>query len=227
MGDHMKRLMQQRRAEVVQGLLTKAFRVLRHRHKMVARQRFMCCRSCAGTSLAMEIRYKLSKGKFDPKTFGGVVLTTRQSGVMIEPARRTCTHPQIHDLRLTYGPLTIDGKEYGPDPKTVGDRIAKVFDELGVPYEWDGDPEQTIKVLAPALEARVVRMMTKAATVEVERKGVTYEARLSSCCGRPWVVSNVRRVAPSRARRETGGKLRQEISHAAVIEVEVALNRAA
>jgi hypothetical protein len=221
---YMKRLMRQRRAKVIQGLLTKAFRVLRYRHKMVTRQRFMCCHGCAGTALAEEMR-----GKLDPETFGGVVLTTTQTGVMVEPksCRMGGGWATIHDLRLTYGSLTIDGKKYGPDRKTVGDRIVKVFDELGVPYEWDGDPEQCIKVLAPALEARVVRMMTKTATVEVERKGVTYEARLSSCCGRPWVVSNVRRVAPSRARGQTGGRLRQEISQAAVIEVEVMLDRAA
>jgi len=129
-------------AKKVQKLLTKAFQVLRKRFRMVARQRYMCCNGCAGSALAEEMR-----GKLDPQTFGGVVLTTKQSGVFVEPGTKLGSTARIHDVRLTYGPLGIDGKKFGPDAKTVGDRIAEVFDELGVPYEWDGDPEVSIKVV--------------------------------------------------------------------------------
>jgi hypothetical protein len=41
------------------------------------------------------------------------------------------------------------------------------------------------------------------------------------------VIQGLLTKAPSRARRQTGGRLRQEISQAAVIEVEVMLDRAA
>jgi len=149
---YAKRLKQQEWVKEVQARLTKAFRVLRHRHKMLARQRFMCCQSCAGSALAEEFR-----GKLDPEAFGGVVLTTKQTGVLIEPVPRRMGGgwPRIHDLWINFGKLEIDGEEFGPDTTEVGKLVAQVFDEVGVPYEWDGDPEKRIKVVPLAGRERV------------------------------------------------------------------------
>lgn len=128
-----------RRVAEVKGLITKAFRVLRSkRFGMIARQRFSCCHSCAGYELADEIHTKVKAGKLDPGTFGGVVFTTKQD-TMIERRR-------VRNLYLSFGPVTHDKTTYGPKTKAVGKAICQVFDEVGVPYEWDGDPMTSIKI---------------------------------------------------------------------------------
>jgi hypothetical protein len=139
------------RGREVQALLTKAFRVLRSkRFGMIARQRFSCCRSCAGGELAIEVHEKVQAGKLDPETFGGVVFATMQN-IMIEKPGSFSTG-RVNDIRLSYGPVEYHSpkrrtKVYGPKAKAVGETICKVFDEVGVPYEWNGSGEQTIKIV--------------------------------------------------------------------------------
>jgi len=133
------------RAEEVKTLLTKAFRVLRGKeHRMIARQSFSCCRNCAGYELAEMIETRIKKGTIDPKTFGGSVFYTKQSKMIEGGGWRTT---RFYDVYLSFGPVEVDEVEYGPDTKKVGETIVKVFEDLGVPYEWSGDPNTCIKVV--------------------------------------------------------------------------------
>jgi len=77
------------------------------------------------------------------------------------------------------------------------------------------------------VKATIVHCTAKTVTVEVERKGTTYVALLTDCCGRPYIASRVYRkptVERGHPKRDTGGKLRDEIEARASAEVEAWLD---
>ena len=110
-----------------------------------ARQRFMCCGSCAGAAIANEYREKLLKNPaFSSK---GFVYFHAQD------AEREGT------VSLRYGPVeaTGDGFDFngpavkplatvGLPAKEVGQLVVEALKAEGMAYEWDGDPNRVIYV---------------------------------------------------------------------------------
>jgi len=74
--------------------LNKAFQLLR-KQGLIAKQRFACCRGCAGCRLANDITETLDKGGKRPL---GAVFYTKQDGFFDNPKGR---HPKPRKLYLT------------------------------------------------------------------------------------------------------------------------------
>lgn len=111
------------------GGLSKVFKALR-KDGLLARQKFLCCQSCAGVELADEVRVMMIEGKAAPV---GVVYSTRQS--------------QNEDRAVLYfGPLEVEGKTVGKPTEEVGRMVCQRLGEMGVSYEWDGNGDHTIVV---------------------------------------------------------------------------------
>jgi len=135
--------------------LTEAFKRLRKKG-LIARQGFMCCGSCAGTSIGDDVDKMLAQGKPEPK---GAVFYTAQdrSGAQRQLERlhgKMNRYVGIHHapvgkpvmLYLTYGEIENVKGTYGLPTVEVGKMVVEVLDELGISYEWDGDPSRCIKV---------------------------------------------------------------------------------
>lgn len=120
--------------------LNKAFQLLR-KEGLIAKQRFMCCRGCAGCQLTHDITESLDKGGKRPM---GAVFYTKQDGFFDEPRGR---HPRPQKLYLSFGNVeTTKYGDIGEPTVKVGERICKALDAVGLHWEWDGTENTCILV---------------------------------------------------------------------------------
>lgn len=119
-------------AEGAKEKLTRAFLFLR-KEGFVARQRFSCCRGCAGSALTNEQQEKQAAGKKLPKSY---VYYTKQDGFL--------DGNRVRKLYLSFGDFTKKGQ--GEPTDTSGYTIVKALKEAGLAFEWDGNPMTCIVV---------------------------------------------------------------------------------
>lgn len=115
--------------------LNEAFKMLRQKG-LVAKQKFLCCRGCAGCQLAHDITESLDKGRKAPK---GAVFYTKQDGFFDGNRPRK--------LYLSFG--SVETQKHGVigDPTVkVGELICWALDAVGLHWEWDGTEGSTIVV---------------------------------------------------------------------------------
>jgi hypothetical protein len=137
--------------EFTKDNLNKAFKALRALG-MLARQSFLCCSNCAGTALANDAEKMVDAGK-TPK---GCVFYHRQDAAALVPPSwdrpwRSRRPADKRTLMIRYGKLdTNKHGNVGLPTVEVGKLVCKTFDECGVPYEWDGNPDSCIQVIVQA-----------------------------------------------------------------------------
>lgn len=122
-------------SEEAKGKLTRAFALLR-KEGFVARQRFSCCRGCAGCALATEQQEKQAAGEKLPKSY---VYYTKQEGFISTYGGEHATK-----LYLSFGDFTSEGQ--GEPTDTSGYTIVKALKEAGLEFQWNGNPESCIVV---------------------------------------------------------------------------------
>jgi hypothetical protein len=114
--------------------LTKAFRALR-REGLVAKQKFMCCRNCAGTKIGNDVEAMPEEER--AKIKGAVFYTTQDA------------EPERNGLYLAYGPIETEKHgTIGEHTRAVGARIVKALRAEGLKVKWDGSPNTRIHVEA-------------------------------------------------------------------------------
>jgi hypothetical protein len=114
--------------------LNAAFRALRKRG-VIARQEFLCCRTCAGYAIAEEIG-KWPEEKRNKVT--GIVFTTRQDKESTEAG----------DVFLKYGDVAVDDKTYGLPTEVVGRMAREEAERAGLFVAWDGNSMTCVRVLS-------------------------------------------------------------------------------
>lgn len=123
--------------------LNAAFKALR-KARLVARQNFTCCSSCAGYELAEGLGAKVRAGKLDPSAVAGAVFYTRQ-----DAASRDRGLP----FYLAFGPVEVCARNgnaaltLGGTAEEVGALVCDVLHRAGVPFEWNGEGSTKIKIL--------------------------------------------------------------------------------
>lgn len=103
----------------------------------IAKQNFMCCRNCAGHALANRITEQKDK---DPNyNINGCVFYTQQDNY---------DKKNGNNFYLSYGQIdTVKYGTFGVSTKLVGDVVCAALQQFGVAYEWDGNPNNRIKIL--------------------------------------------------------------------------------
>ena len=123
--------------------LNLAFRELRSRGFM-ARQNFLCCSNCVGTSLAT--RAEILKDKNTPPQ--GCVFYHRQDAEALKPPETRWERKNDCYLMIRYGSLdTTKHGQIGLPTSEVGNIVAEVFRKYNIQFEWDGSPDSCIRVL--------------------------------------------------------------------------------
>jgi hypothetical protein len=124
--------------------LNRAFQAMR-RWGLIARQSFMCCRGCAGSAIATELKEKIEGGKLDPDTVKGCCTYNRQ-----DAESRDAGKP----FYLGYGPIEVHGINGSDKPVTlggtceeVGNTVCEILEKFGIGFEWNGDCDTRILVL--------------------------------------------------------------------------------
>lgn len=161
--------------------ISDAFGRLR-RAGMIARQRFLCCGSCAGYDIAKGIETAIDKGQ-DPQAILGCVFYTRQDAAAL--SSRTAK-----TMYLAYGPL--DTERHGVVGRTadeVGRIVCRALRESGIAYEWDGDPQKRIAIcVADALQdalpkpAPVTRLPRRTSPRQIASQHARQQATLDAAC---------------------------------------------
>ncbi len=129
-----------------QDKLTRAFALVRKRG-VVARQRFMCCRSCAGCALASDLAAKVTKDARGKDKFKGVVFYTKQGGFF--DGNRPCS------CYLSFGQVdTVEHGALGLPTVEVGKIVVECLREVGLAFEWDGTGDKCIEVKIEPPEPR-------------------------------------------------------------------------
>jgi hypothetical protein len=136
--------------------LNEAFKQFR-RAGLVARQNFLCCSGCAGYKIATDIEKMIDAGKPRPK---GTVFYHRQDGEALRdrPSRSFESRQVAEDrtMCLRYGPVdTQKHGEIGEPAIEVGRLVCAILADVGIGYDWSGDPDKCINIsvadaLAPA-----------------------------------------------------------------------------
>lgn len=116
-----------------------AFKAMRA-EGLVARQSFMCCRSCAGCALALDLGEKPAATR---EAFKGCAFYTKQDAAPREDSRE---FRHFDGLYISYGPLGVGGKDYGLPTEQVGAIVKRCLESAGLEVEWDGAPESRIFV---------------------------------------------------------------------------------
>jgi hypothetical protein len=136
--------------------LNEAFKRFR-RAGLVARQNFLCCSGCAGYALTLDIEKRIDAGKDRPK---GVIFYHRQDAEALRdrPSRPFESRQVAEDrtMCLRYG--QVNSSKYGwigEDTAEVGRLVCAVLADVGIGYDWSGDPNKCINIsvadaLAPA-----------------------------------------------------------------------------
>jgi hypothetical protein len=120
-----------------------AFKAMR-KEGLVARQTFMCCRSCAGCELAINLK---AQPKHVKDACKGCAFYTKQDA----PPREDSRDFRFFDgLYISYGPLGVSGeKDYGLPTEEVGAIVKRTLETAGLTVEWNGTPEERIFVRFP------------------------------------------------------------------------------
>jgi len=107
--------------------LTEMFKLLR-KEKIVARQNFLCCQSCAGAALSQDKR-------MDKKETLGYAYYHRQDS---------------DDLKNGFVYIAFGPRKDGDETAwlEVGLQIVKAASDVGLSIQWDGTTNQRIRVLA-------------------------------------------------------------------------------
>lgn len=109
--------------------LNQAFSSLR-KQGFIARQRFMCCGSCASAELCNQVEKMSEKRRAKVK---GVVFTTRQD--------------RGRTLFIKHGPLETTGcGTIGLTEGEVGRLVYEALAHQGLQPKWDGNPRSCIEV---------------------------------------------------------------------------------
>lgn len=123
-------------AAEAQDKLTAAFKTLR-KQGFIARQRHLCCNSCAGCKIADDVETKVKAGKLRPD-FKGAVFYSRQSGIFRDD--------RISKLYLQFGQVSTDHGDKGIPTVEAGKLICQTLREAGLTVEWDGTEHSCILV---------------------------------------------------------------------------------
>jgi hypothetical protein len=114
--------------------LSTAFRAMR-KAGLLARQNFLCCGNCGGYAMAT----KAVELKKAGKTVNGCAFYHAQANESKNEGR---------DFYITYGELdTTEFGTIGLPTVEVGKIVASCLADAGVKHEWNGDPNQNIKVV--------------------------------------------------------------------------------
>lgn len=120
--------------------LNDAFRAMR-RAGLIARQNYLCCSSCAGAQIAVDIENKIDK---DPKAkdkIAGTCFYHRQDAAALGRRGNDAI------MMLRYG--NLDTQKHGMVGNTteeVGRIVCQALRESGIGFEWDGDPSKCIEI---------------------------------------------------------------------------------
>ena len=121
--------------------LSRAFSKLR-RDGFIALQNFSCCRSCAGAEIVARVQ-KLPARKKD--ALQGCILYTRQDADDLKLGG---------DLWIGFGPVEVDGVEYGRTIVQVGQALTEALRLEGLEVEWDGTGDTRVCVIGARTRAR-------------------------------------------------------------------------
>ena len=117
-----------------------AFKALR-KAKLIARQNFRCCQSCAGYEIATDVEKKLDAGKV---VAGWVFYHHQDHNSAFEGSRR---YPAKGELYLSYtGGSTSKYEKNGLQTVEIGKIVAAVLTSVGLVFEWDGSSDTRILV---------------------------------------------------------------------------------
>lgn len=123
----------------VQPRLNLAFRALRA-EGYIARQRFLCCQSCASTALGTYVE------RMNPERASkvqGAAFYHKQDAKALEST-------YFESMEIRYGVIEVyaDGATtfYGESNTAVGRRVAQALRDQDLCVEWNGKPDRTITV---------------------------------------------------------------------------------
>lgn len=114
--------------------LKAAFAALR-RGGYIARQSFMCCRTCAGSAIAKQAEASPRRSEIR----GCVYYTKQGLEDLGKPGGK---------LAITYGRIGTQSGYVGDSTVATGRVVAVALRAAGLTVEWNGDPEETILVCA-------------------------------------------------------------------------------
>ena len=134
------------RNEVLKERVTLAFSELRSQG-FIAKQAFMCCRSCAGYAIAEQVKAMTSARRAKLK---GAVTYCKQDAEIFQESRRW--RPQENPvLYIGYGPVELHGiGEFGLCSKECGEALRAALEGAQLEVIWDGDPATRIACRVPA-----------------------------------------------------------------------------
>ena len=128
--------------------LTAAFKELRKKG-FIARQNYLCCQSCAGCQIAMDI----GKMKTEGKEVKGCVYYHRQDAEDRKNGIRKYDKNgkyvgMCHDFHLAYG--NVDNSEHGTiglPTVEVGKIVCETLAKFGIETKWNGSENERILVI--------------------------------------------------------------------------------
>lgn len=117
--------------------LTRAFKAMRQ-EGLIARQNYLCCRSCAGYDLGTRVSKMTDEERV---AFKGAAFYTQQDGSGMHERR-------FQGLYIGYGQVGCHGheKDYGLPTVEVGHVVKRCLEAQGLEVEWDGDEASRIWV---------------------------------------------------------------------------------
>lgn len=133
----------------IRARVTAAFRSLR-KQGLIARSGFGCCRGCAGGELATYVENLPPERQARVK--GAVFYTTQDKDAFVTGNRERA----FQGLWLTYGDLDLSNDtKVGLPTVEVGTLVVKALTDAGLATDWNGNPDQSVKVtgLHPGLAA--------------------------------------------------------------------------
>lgn len=105
-----------------------AFAELRRKHKLIARQNFMCCQGCGLSKISEEIDEKPAA----KRPLGAVFFHKQDAKRWDEDGRTWLTFSGVED-----GPVTTG---------EIGEIVVAVLAAHGCPVEWNGSPDERLLV---------------------------------------------------------------------------------
>ena len=114
--------------------LTEAFKIMRKKG-LIARQRFQCCRTCAGYELGTILDDLIDKEK--PMPQGGVYYTKQDAECFRDTGKGW----------LSFGLIENKDKKTPLSTLDVGKIVCEALSKVGLKFEWDEDPNLRIQVI--------------------------------------------------------------------------------
>lgn len=147
------------RRQAIKSRLGAAFALLR-REGYVARQNFLCCRSCAGTRIAYDLRAYSPEKRAACK---GAVFYTRQDAEQLAPAHRfwrdSSTRPEF-SLHISFGQIDFAASQdddvftVGMDTAAVGRALVAALHRVGLRTSWNGSEDVRVEVVGISEEVQ-------------------------------------------------------------------------